>query len=271
MIEIDLIRHVKVVGKAGLYGATDVEPMLIENARLLKCLIAQQSTVKTYQSIISSPLIRCQKLAREFSKASQLPLSIDYELQEMNFGDFDGVAFDDMYYEAKANDTVSFDAKTQPLHWSTLEGFFNAPAKVILPNAESLFDFNERIISAWESLLERQVSLLASDSITNIDTSSEMSAGNSSDTKSKKRKRILVIAHGGVIRMILAHILKLDWKSPAWHQQLQIANGSLSRIKINQSIQPLPNHQSCAHMHEQIHAQFHQQVTTIAMPLLEDF
>ncbi len=48
MVEIDLIRHVKVLGKPALYGSTDVAPAAAENARLLERLLAQQKTSAEY-------------------------------------------------------------------------------------------------------------------------------------------------------------------------------------------------------------------------------
>ena len=39
ILEIDLIRHVKVDGKSALYGSTDVSPLVAENDRLLAKLI----------------------------------------------------------------------------------------------------------------------------------------------------------------------------------------------------------------------------------------
>jgi len=66
---------------------------------------------------------------------------------------------------------------------------------------------------------------------------------------------VLVVAHGGVIRMIIAHILQLDWKKSSWHQQLQIGNASLTRISLSQ---PYGNND------------VHQQITTIAMPFIKE-
>ena len=73
MLEIDLIRHVKVKGKPALYGCTDVTPNAAENARLLERLVIQQQTSKAYQSIVCSPLKRCQLLAKAFSAQCKLP------------------------------------------------------------------------------------------------------------------------------------------------------------------------------------------------------
>ncbi len=185
MIEIDLIRHVKVLGKPALYGSTDIAPIATENARLLERLVVQQQTNKAYQSIVCSPLMRCQLLAKEFSDRCQLPLEISPELQEMNFGCFDGVPFDDLIFK-------------------------------------------------------------------------DTTVKNTSFTK---------------IRMILAHILQLDWQQASWYQKLQLGHGSISRILISQPYQGEQLDQTVNQTQTKYQAQYqqlNQQVTTIAMPFLEE-
>lgn len=266
MIEIDLIRHVKVLGKPALYGSTDIAPIAQENARLLERLLTQQKTSNAYHSVISSSLIRCQTLAREFSLLGQLPLEISPDLQEMNFGSFDGVPFDDLLFEGGAfeegipEDKPKAEEKTQ-LHWSELEGFFQAPADIILPQAEALTDFHHRVRLAWKKLIEQQVCIA-------VNQKEILRLGQKQEKReSYKNRRILVIAHGGVIRMLLAHILQLDWQQASWHQKLQIGHGSISRILISQPYQDNQREQAVKPTQYQ---QLTQQVTTIAMPFLED-
>ena len=76
-----------------------------------------------------------------------------------------------------------------------------------LPEAETLTHFHHRISSAWHNITQTQ----------NTNT--------------------LIIAHGGVIRMILAAVLNVDWKNPAWHSNLAIGNASLTHIQITKSEQ----------------------------------
>jgi len=244
MLEIDLIRHVKVKGKPALYGCTDVMPNTAENALLLERLVIQQQTNKAYHSIICSPLKRCQLLAKEFSTRCNLALEISVDLHEMNFGCFDGVTFDELYFKVtSAKAEQQGDVNTEQygeteLRWSQLEAFLQAPAEIVLPEAEALSDFYQRVKRAWHRLIDQQLKVLTQ------------------QRESQAPKRILVVVHGGVIRMILAHILQLDWQQASWHQQLKIGHGSISRIVISKPYQD---------------DQLHQQVTSIAMPFLEDF
>lgn len=91
--------------------------------------------------------------------------------------------------------------------WPLLDAFWQNPAKNTLPQAESLSAFKQRIGSIWSKVI---------------------------DTESNNT---LIITHGGVIRMILADALQLDWKNPAWHTNLAIANASITHIQISKAEQ----------------------------------
>jgi len=199
MIEVSLLRHVKVNGPAALYGHTDITPQLGQNKSLLAELVKFQQ-LAPYDLVISSPLQRCQLLAEQFSKACKIPLVCLNDFKEMNFGDFDGIAFDD----------INVDDNSQ--NWQLLEKFWQAPSNNTLPNAETLAQFHHRVTTAWLKLIKEQFSDL---------------------TREKKSFKILLVAHGGVIRMILSHALQLDWQSAAWQQNLQIVNASCSKITVS--------------------------------------
>ncbi|RXJ69974.1 alpha-ribazole phosphatase [Veronia nyctiphanis] len=97
-------------------------------------------------------------------------------------------------------DGVPFDNIAED--WQKLEAFWQDPAKHTLPGAESLDDFHERVSTCFEQYAEK----------VNQDT--------------------LIICHGGTIRMILAFLLKLDWRNPALYSVLTIGYQSLTHIKI---------------------------------------
>jgi alpha-ribazole phosphatase/probable phosphoglycerate mutase len=199
MIEINLLRHVKVDGPAALYGSTDIAPQLVENNKLLIALDNTQRSAP-YDLVISSSLQRCQTLAKKFSQQHDIPFICLDNLQEMNFGDYDGVSFDDINQSPK-------------YHWQLLEAFWQSPSNESLPNAETLTQFHQRVIASWTTLVSQQLNELHCDN---------------------KPRRVLLVTHGGVICMILAHILQLNWQSASWQQHLQIANGSCSKITISQ-------------------------------------
>lgn len=96
-------------------------------------------------------------------------------------------------------DGIAFETAKQ--HWSILEKFWLNPAQNPLPNAENLTDFHHRILSIFKQLINDY-----------------------------KNESILIICHGGVIRMLLSVVLELDWKNPKLFSNLRIENGSISKI-----------------------------------------
>jgi alpha-ribazole phosphatase/probable phosphoglycerate mutase len=207
MIEISLVRHVKVTGAPALYGSTDVMPRLAENSHLLATLNSYQQQSEPFKLVVSSPLKRCLIFATAFADNNKIPLKCINTFQELNFGDFDGIPFDD--------NTFSRDTPLGTKNWAMLEKFWKAPATATLPQAESLADFNQRILAAWQEL---------------VDICFKQSEDE--EHSKPKLKRILLVAHGGVIRIILAHVLQLAWQNPVLYQNLQISNGSLSKVTI---------------------------------------
>lgn len=98
-------------------------------------------------------------------------------------------------------DGVPFDALSS--HWPTLERFWQDPVAHPLPGAEPLANFHQRIISAWQTLLAHP-----------------------------EPEPVLVIAHAGVIRQLLAHLLLCNWQQGCFHQRLRIPHASLTRIRL---------------------------------------
>ncbi|CAH6978847.1 Alpha-ribazole-5'-phosphate phosphatase [Vibrio chagasii] len=184
---IYLLRHGKVEGKAALNGVSDV----LVNPELQQqiCEALVQHGV-AFDGVITSPLRRCSDLANLYAERMSVPLSIAPEFQEMNFGEVDGIAFDEL--EDK---------------WAMLDTFWQDPANHQLTGAESLQSFHDRVTQAWSQLLN-----------------------NSSDN-------LLMVTHGGVIRMLLAHCLDIDWKNPSLYSKLLIENASITHIQVTQFAQ----------------------------------
>lgn len=233
MLIIDLIRHVKVDGAAALYGKTDVAPLVGENELLLKQLINKPS----YDVIICSPLQRCSSIAIELAQQLSKPLIYENALQEINFGLYDGIAFDLIPLvvedETKKNGLGCPQLSDAKLNWSLLEAYFQAPADIDLPEAESLTGFHQRVTTAWTHLIKQQYHLLCGDNKQLKPNLSKLKKPKKAEQLTQA-KRIAIIAHGGVIRMILAEILAVDWTNAQWHQNLAIPHGSVSTIAITQ-------------------------------------
>lgn len=108
-------------------------------------------------------------------------------------------------------DGIPFDYFTEQ-HWQAISQFWETPATAHAPNGETLQDFAERVIRGWQKI--------------------------HSETSSAHQ---LVICHGGVIRIIIAHILNLDWRNASLFRQLNIAYASQTRIEIADHPAALPS------------------------------
>lgn len=96
-------------------------------------------------------------------------------------------------------------------HWSKLEAFWANPYKVTPPEGERLKQFGKRVISFWRETME-----------------------------ANQGEHYLIVTHGGVIRIILANILDIDWRNANWFSNLKIDYASLSKIEIGVHEQAKP-------------------------------
>ncbi|MCF7481557.1 alpha-ribazole phosphatase [Vibrio sp. J1-1] len=181
-LNIYLMRHGKVDAAPGLHGQSDLKVKESEQQIIAQ---AWEEQGREVSGIITSSLSRCSDLAQIIAEQQMLPVSENSELQEMNFGDFDGVPFDMLSDK-----------------WKKLESFWQSPSQHTLPNAESLNAFSQRVTSVWSQIVN------------------------------DINDNLLIVTHGGVIRMILAHILDVDWRNPRWYSTLAIGNASVTHITI---------------------------------------
>ncbi len=155
---IDLLRHGEVLGGSCYRGITD-DPLTNKGWQQMQ---GKLDCNKHWDVIISSPLSRCHNFAKLLSSELQLALVTTPAFQEIDFGDWEGKTAEQI------------DAQL-------LSQFYADPVNFSPPNGEPFNDFQQRILVAWQALLEAQ-----------------------------QGKRILLITHAGVIRIILAHSLGLD-------------------------------------------------------------
>jgi len=177
---LDLMRHGEPVGGRRYRGQTD-DPLSEKGWAQMRNAVGDHCP---WQAVISSSLSRCADFARELAKRHQLPLDIDARLIELGFGAWEGRTPDEL---TAADPEILNRFRHDPVT--------HAPA-----GAETLTAFRDRVISAWDSLLEHH-------------------AG----------KHVLVVAHAGVIRMTVAHVLNV----PLQHLfRLQVPNAGITRIRV---------------------------------------
>jgi len=156
---IDCLRHGE-TRTTGLFCASADEKLSPKGFTQL-----QNSTMNgEWNAIISSPLSRCAEFAKELSANKNTPLTINPALAEMDFGDWVNQPYKKLWDE----------------HHEALQQLWQQPDDFIAPRGESIHTFRERIIKAWENILQQH-------------------AG----------KKILLITHAGVIRIILSHSLAM--------------------------------------------------------------
>jgi len=99
-------------------------------------------------------------------------------------------------------DGVPYDADSP--HWPAMEAFWGNPGAVSPPNGESLSEVRARVDESWR----RWENL-------------------------EEHRNLWIFAHGGVIRLVLANLLNLDWRNPCLYASLHI--GYASRTTVNVS------------------------------------
>ena len=137
---ITLLRHGETVTPKNLNGATDVAL----SARGKQQMLEAVSKLRDIDCVVTSPLQRCCMIAKTIASQWQVPLSIENQIAEMNFGDWDGQSFDELYRQFP----------------SQMDEFWHTPWHVTVPNGEQLNDFYQRIDRAWQHQLTRHKNTL---------------------------------------------------------------------------------------------------------------
>jgi broad specificity phosphatase PhoE len=135
MTTISLLRHGEVVGGQRFRGSTNdpLTPRGLEQMRT--------ATRKPFASdlVMSSPLQRCADFAKEFAKKYSLPLYMEPQFSEMNFGDWEGCTTNEVYVKAP----------------KALELFWSDPDKFPPPNGERLTQFQDRVLRSWDQVVKQ--------------------------------------------------------------------------------------------------------------------
>ncbi len=158
---IDLIRHGEPEGGNVFRGRTDVV-LTARGQAQFDCRIARHQTA--WQAIYSSPLQRCRASAETLAEQLALPCVLRPEWQEMDFGDWENRLVSDIYAE----------------HGEHAQRLWQDPLSFCAPNGESVPDFQQRILNAWQDLLLQH-----------------------------RGERVLVVCHGGVLRVLLQQLLDM--------------------------------------------------------------
>ncbi|RZG76746.1 histidine phosphatase family protein [Acinetobacter sp. WCHAc060025] len=137
-LRIDLLRHGETTLSHTLRGSTDDELTELGWQQMQQTIdqhatVDHQSSIyKPWNVIFTSPLQRCFKFSEKLATALDLGLITDPHLQEMHFGDWEGISTQQIYDENP----------------ELLANFWQFPTRFTPPNAEKLIDFQQRVLTA---------------------------------------------------------------------------------------------------------------------------
>ncbi|MBF0194168.1 MAG: histidine phosphatase family protein [Magnetococcales bacterium] len=133
---IDFLRHGEPQGGSKYRGTLD-DPLSDIGWEQM------QKTIDNYpapwQKIVSSPLKRCSQFAKKTSEALSIPLEIEHDFREMNFG----------LWEGKTRKELLDDE----LYSEHVQNFWRNPRDHTPPQGEPIEDVHNRITKAWQTML----------------------------------------------------------------------------------------------------------------------
>ena len=208
VFNVYLLRHGELVQTGILCGRTDIA--LSDTGK--KQLIHATQYLPDISHCYSSPLIRCREFAEQYCQRNGLVMHVLAELQEMDFGDWDGKSYQALWqseHGLEQKPKLSSDKKTP-----TLGDFWQNPWQCQPPNGETMASFTKRVDSFWHKLLAQL-------------EQSHLQQNNKNEPVST-----LVLSHGGVIRYILAKVLGLPIPGVNHMVNLDVPYGGLIHLQV---------------------------------------
>ncbi|MFN3813510.1 MAG: histidine phosphatase family protein [Aquificaceae bacterium] len=181
---IYLLRHAQSeFNERGIFQGrldSDLTPLGYVQSRLS----AQELIKESIQIIYSSPQRRAYKTALTIGDMLGLDVTVDDRLREMSFGDYEGTQFWIMVQE----------------HKEIFLNWLSNPVRYPLPTQESMEEFEKRVKSFTDDLIEDQ------------------------------HERVLVVAHGGTLHAIVCLALGLGLEN-LWN--IHMDNTAMTRLVCN--------------------------------------
>ena len=178
---IDLLRHGEPQGGRKFRGAVD-DPLSALGWEQMRAAVGD---VHPWQVVVTSPLTRCAAFAEELAQQNACSLRVEPQFREISFGIWEGRAV----------------AEVEEQHPQALGQFWRDPVAYPIPHGEPLPDFDQRIASAWEALLQQH-----------------------------SGQHLLLVTHGGVIRVLLRQLLDMPLQR-IW--RIEVPFASLKRIRVH--------------------------------------
>ena len=139
MLYLDFLRHGETSLSHTLRGRTDDALTAKGWAQMRSTLTQSEQTGQAWDVIYSSPLQRCRLFAEQWAEQKQLPLYIEPNLQEMDFGEWEAQSTERLYQ----------------LYPDELAQFWQTPLSFTPPQAESLLTFKSRVVESIQILTQQ--------------------------------------------------------------------------------------------------------------------
>ena len=178
---IDLIRHGEPVGGKRYRGQID-DPLSEKGWAQMWKAVGDDSP---WDVIISSTLARCIDFARALGKRHGLEVNGEPRLMEIGFGEWEG---------RTAVELLEEDPER-------LQRFWSDPLNNVPPGAETLSEFETRVIGVWDDILQQH-----------------------------RGQHLLLVGHAGMMRMIIRHVLCMPIDRMF---RIHVANAAITRIRVD--------------------------------------
>ena len=133
---IDIIRHGEPVGGRRYRGYSVDDPLTEKGWTQMRAAVPE---TPQWQHIVSSPLKRCLEFSQELANDLQISFSINDNMKEIGFGDWEGKTPEDILAEDS----------------EALDHFYKDPVNHRPKGAEPLNSFSQRVWAAYQSILEQ--------------------------------------------------------------------------------------------------------------------
>jgi len=184
VLNITLMRHGQALGGDVYRGCTDDK---LTELGVKQMYQASDLLLNPIDKIVSSPLLRCAEFSQAYSDKKKIKADYVSDFQEINFGQ----------WETQSYDQINKKYPTQ------LKQYYQNPYSYTPPDAESMQEFESRVMSGWGNLLE----------------------------DSRSNNHVLLVTHGGVIRMLVHKMLDMSFTQTF---NISIGHGCLLGFKIYQ-------------------------------------
>ncbi|MEY1660831.1 histidine phosphatase family protein [Isoalcanivorax beigongshangi] len=179
---VELLRHGEAVGPGVFRGQRD-DPLSNLGWSQMRTAVTLE---EHWDAVLTSPLQRCQSFAEQIAGINDIPLYLDADFSDLDFGHWTGLRLQDLPHRDQQR----------------LQSFWSGNDHYAPPEGETRALFSERVVSAWQYWTERL-----------------------------QGQRILMICHGSVMRMVIAHVLGMD--PSRMFLGMRVPHGSRSTIALS--------------------------------------